>query len=238
MAVESGRVSIPASRSRAFLKARRHSRWVRLAKWAIPFGALFGLSVVILIVIYDPFRNIKGLTLDAVSVSGTQVTMESPRLTGYRNDTRPYEVTATAATQDVRKPHLVELKNMRARLATDDKGNTARLEATTGMLDTQKEQMQLNTDVRVRTDAGQEMQLRSAFIDFKAGSVVSNEPVKVSLGNGTIEAEGINVTDNGKVIQFTGRVRSVFENPNTAKPDSGASAAGATPSPQPSKARP
>ncbi len=233
MAVEGGRGSIPAARSRAFQKARRHSRWVRIAKWAIPLGAVGGLAAVILVVVFDPFRNIQGLSLGALSVSGTQVTMESPRLTGYRNDTRPYEVTATAATQDVRQPHLVELQNMRARLVTDDKGGTTRLEALKGVLDTQKEQMQLKTDIRVYTDAGQEVKLHSAFIDFKAGTVVSNEPVTVSLGNGTIEAQGMSVTDNGKVIQFTGRVRTVFENPNASNP-----AAGATAPAQPSNPRP
>ena len=40
-----------------------------------------------------------------LSLSGTKITMENPRLTGYRErDLRPYEVTAIAAMQDMRKP--------------------------------------------------------------------------------------------------------------------------------------
>lgn len=222
MAIDGALATSRRARTRAFSKARRHSRWVRFAKWAIPLGSLLAFGALMFVVIYDPFRSIQGLTLGAVSVSGTQVTMESPRLTGYRNDNRPYEVTATAATQDVRQPHIVELKDMRARLATDDRGTMARLEAAVGVLDTQKEQMQLKSDVRVRTDNGQEMELRSAFIDFKAGSVVSTDPVKVFLGNGTIEAKGIRVTDNGKAIQFDGRVHAVFE--SSQAPAGGASA--------------
>ncbi len=70
--------------------------------------------------------------------------------------------------------------------------------------------MNLEQDVHVRTDAGQEVDLRSAFVDFKAGTVVSTEPVTVSLGNGVIEAKGIEVSDNGKIIQFRGRVQAVF----------------------------
>ena len=35
----------PAERSRAFRKARRHSRWVRFAKVAIPLGALWAWPV-------------------------------------------------------------------------------------------------------------------------------------------------------------------------------------------------
>lgn len=200
-----------AARSRDFSKARRHSRWVRVAKIAIPVGSILAMVVVGLVAYLDPFRNIQGLTVGPIGVSGTSVTMESPKLTGFRNDNRPYEVTASAATQDVRKPNFVELKDLRARIVTDDKGGVARLEASVGVLDTQKEQMNLRDDVRVRTDAGQEVQLRSAFVDFKAGTVVSNEPVTVSLGNGLIEATGLEVLDNGKVMHFKGRVRTTFE---------------------------
>jgi lipopolysaccharide export system protein LptC len=202
---------VSAQRLRAFARARRHSRWVRFAKWAIPLGALVGMAALAVVIVFDPFRTIlPGLTVGPITVSGTQVTMERPKLSGFRNDLRPYQVTASAATQDVRQPSLVALKDLRANLATDDQGGTARLEARTGTLDTQKEQMKLEQDVHVRTDAGQAVDLRSAFVDFKAGTVVSTEPVSVSLGSGVIEAKGMRVSDNGRIIRFRGRVQAVF----------------------------
>lgn len=229
--------SMPASRLRAFTRARRHSRWVRFAKWAIPLGSLIGIALVLLVVIFDPFRVLRGLTLGPVSISGTQITMESPKLSGFRNDSRPYQVTATAATQDVRNPNLVELKDLRAHLATDDQGGTAHMEAATGILDTQKEQMRLKKDIVVRTESGQEAKLLSAFVDFKRGLVISKEPVTVSLSNGVIDAEGLKVSDNGKVIRFDGRVRTVFR--NTSQAGSPSSSAPTTPSPaQPTSSRP
>jgi lipopolysaccharide export system protein LptC len=216
--------ALPARREKAYAKARRHSRVVRLFKWAIPLGSLLAVIGVMLVVIYDPFRTIKGLTVGPVTVSGTQVTMESPKLSGFKNDTRPYQVTATAATQDVRQPNLVELKNLRARLATNDAGGIANLEAATGVLDTQKEQLQLKQDVLVRTDEGQTVNLQSAFVDFKAGTVVSDEPVTVSLNTGTIQAKGLRVSDNGKLLRFKGRVHAEFRTtgettPSAAAPD-------------------
>ncbi|QFU14867.1 LPS export ABC transporter periplasmic protein LptC [Microvirga thermotolerans] len=214
------------SRLRDFSQARRHSRRVRFAKIAIPVGSLIALAVVVLFAYFNPFRNIRGLSVESVGVNGTQVTMESPRLTGFRNDNRPYEVTASQATQDVRKPNFVELKDLRARVVTDDKGSAARLQAAFGVLDTQKEQMNLRQEVRVHTDAGQQVDLRSAFVDFKAGRVLSEEPVTVTLSNGRIEAEGLEVTENGKVMHFKGRVRTTFANgpsgsstPSAAGPD-------------------
>jgi lipopolysaccharide export system protein LptC len=198
------------ARSRAFSKARRHSHWVRFAKIAIPVGSFLAVTALGLVAYFDPFRDIKGLTVGPISVNGTNVTMESPKLTGFRNDNRPYEVTASAATQDVKNPNLVELKDLRARLVTDDRGSVARLEAAIGILNTQKEQMNLRQDVRVRTDGGQDVKLRSAFVDFKAGTVVSKEPVTVSMENGLIEAAGLEVKDNGKVLHFKGRVSTTF----------------------------
>jgi lipopolysaccharide export system protein LptC len=240
IAIGDSSASRPSARSRAFSRARRHSRWVRFAKIAIPLGAVLAMVVVGLVAYFDPFRDIKGLTLGPISVSGTNVTMESPKLTGFRNDNRPYEVTASAATQDVRNPNFVELKDLRARIVTDDKGSVARLEAAIGILDTQKEQMNLRQDVRVRTDAGQEVKLRSAFVDFKTGSVTSDEPVVVSLGNGIIEATGLEVIDNGKSMHFKGRVRTTFE-PKTASDPSAPASVGKGPealSAQPTSVRP
>jgi lipopolysaccharide export system protein LptC len=232
-----------APRSRAFARARSHSRRVRFFKRAIPVGAALGVVAIGVATWFNPFRNIEGLTVGPVSVSGTHVTMESPRLTGFRNDSRPYEVTASSALQDVRRPNIVELKDLRARIVTDDQGGAARLEAATGILDTHKEQMELRRDVQVRTDGGQDVRLRSAFVDFKAGTVVSNEPVTVTLGNGIIQATGLEVKDNGKVLHFRGRVSTVFDGAEssrspTPQPNAAPAPTASAVSPQPASLRP
>ncbi len=143
-----GLATTPASRTRGFASARRHSRFVKFAKLAIPLGSLLAVALVVFYAYIDPFRNIPGLTIGKIGVSGTQVTMESPKLNGFRNNSRPYEVTASAATQDILKPNFVELKDLRARIVTDDKGGAARLEAAFGVLNTEKEQMNLRQDVQ------------------------------------------------------------------------------------------
>jgi lipopolysaccharide export system protein LptC len=210
----------PAGRStRAYTKARRHSRWVRFAKIAIPLGSLIGMGAVGFVAYYDPFRNIENLSFGSIGVSGSNVTMASPKLTGFKNDNRPYEVTASEATQDVRKPDLVQLKDLKARIVTDDRGSVAWLQAATGTLDTKREQMRLRDSIVVTTDAGHEVRLQSAFVQFKSGNVTSNEPVSVLFGNGSIEAEKLKVRDNGKVMSFEGRVRTVLE-PSRSTPSS------------------
>ena len=138
------------------------------------------------------------MTFGPISVSGTQVTMESPKLTGFQERHPPLRGDRERGDQDVRGPNLVELKDLKARIVTDEQGGAARLEAASGVLDTQKERMELRQSVRVRTDTGQRGQAPLGLIDFKAGIVVSDEPVTVSLANGVIEAEGLEVTETAR----------------------------------------
>ncbi|MDJ1158781.1 LPS export ABC transporter periplasmic protein LptC [Chelatococcus sp. SYSU_G07232] len=199
-----------AEHAAAYAAARRHSARVRFLKRAIPIGAVVAIVAVLVVGLFDPFGRLQGVTLGPVSLSGTKVTMEQPRLSGFRKDAQPYEVTAVSASQDVRKPTIVELKELKARVALDQKG-FAHLQAATGVYDTQKEQLELQRNVLVRTDSGYDARLQSASVDFKAGTVVSNEPVRVEIKGGTIEAESLQVSDNGKRIAFIGRVRTVFD---------------------------
>jgi lipopolysaccharide export system protein LptC len=203
--------------ARAFRAARRHSRVVRLFRKAIPVGAALSLAVFVLGPILRPLGAIGGLSMGPISLSGSKVTMEKPKLTGFRKDNRPYEVTAISAAQDIRKPNIVELNMMKARLETEQ-GGWVRLESKSGVFDSQKEQMQLTDQIRVATDAGYEAFLKSADIDFKAGTIRSKEPVKVNMGAITITADTLDVSDNGKIIVFNGRVNTLIDNSQEAQP--------------------
>ena len=175
-------------RSGAYAKAKRHSSRVRLLKLAIPIGALAAGGLVLAATVFKPFGDLPGLSLGTVSLSGTKIAMENPRLTGFRKDNRPYEVTAKAAFQDVRRPGLIELKDVNGKLATDAAGTVANLVSSTALFDTAKELLELSEAIRITTSRGEEVLLRSASVDIKAGTVVSGEPVKITTQNGTIEA--------------------------------------------------
>ena len=206
---EPGRSDLP--RQRAYDAARRHSARVRLLKFAIPAGALGAVGLVTLATVYNPFGRLPGLSMGPISLSGTKIAMENPRLTGYRKDSRPYEVTAKTAFQDVRTPGIIELKDLQAKLRLDTAGTIAELVSNGGVFDTTKEQLELSRDIRITTSRGEEVLLRSASVDMKAGTAVSREPVKITSRSGQIEAEGVTIADNGATISFTGRVRTQFE---------------------------
>ena len=197
-------------RSRAYANARRHSSRVRFLKFLLPAGALLAGGVVFAATYFRPFGDVGNLSLGTVSLSGTKIAMENPRLTGYRKDNRPYEVTAKAAFQDVRKPGLIELKDVSAKLATEASGSHANLVSASALFDSAKEQIELSQEVRLTTSRGEEVLLRSASVDIKGASLVSREPVRITTANGTIQAEGVQVSEGGRTISFQGRVRTQF----------------------------
>ena len=197
-------------RDRAFSRAQRHSRHVRLLKIAIPVGAVAAIAAILFILLFKP-GQFPGLTMSSFSLSGTKVAMENPRLTGFRDkDNRPYEVTATAAFQDIRRPSVIELKDMRAKVSMDGGGTFARLISSAGVFDSTKEHLDLKDDIRITTDKGDEVFLKSASVNLKAGTMSSTDPVRIRTPSGTVEAEGVQVADGGHTIIFTGRVRAQF----------------------------
>src|SRR6516165_6735327 len=87
-----------------FAVAERHSRIVRILRVAVPGAVILALASIILVSIFNPFRMLlPKLPLDIgnLVVSGTKITMESPHLSGYSPDRRPYEVWAKTAIQDL-----------------------------------------------------------------------------------------------------------------------------------------
>jgi lipopolysaccharide export system protein LptC len=221
-----GKIGDDVRSVRDYDRAARHSRRVRFLKRAIPLSAFFAVALVVGITLFNPFASYGGLTLGPVSVSGTRIVMENPRLTGSQGEQRPYEVTAQEASQDVREPHLVDLVELRARLTLDAGGGVARVEAATGRFDTKTEVLELNRNVRVVSTTGYTVDLRSATIDFKSGNVVSPEPVRVEFAAGTVEADSMRIVDSGKVISFEGGVRSVLVAPNFGMGSEGNAARG------------
>ena len=114
-----------------FAIAARHSRIVRVLRVAVPAAVILAMATIILVSVFNPFRMLlPKLPLDMgnLVVSGTKITMESPHMSGYTPDRRPYEVWAKTATQDVTDPDHVDLKTLRAKVLMEDQ-STVTLDA-------------------------------------------------------------------------------------------------------------
>jgi len=197
-------------RARAFRAAGRHSKRVALLRRAIIGGALVGLVSISAVVFFNPFGpSVPKISIVGSNLDGTRVTMEQPRLSGFRRDGRPYEVVATAGVQDVRQPNLIELSELNARIGMADQ-STVQVTAATALYDSLRELMDFKSAVRMKS-ASYDIDMKSAKMDFKAGTVITHEAVKVVLSAGEIHAERMDIIDSGQRINFEGNVRSTFE---------------------------
>ena len=64
----------------------------------------------------DKLPNVSG----KLGVQGSKITMELPRIAGITRNQRAYELTAETAVQDITKPDIVELQNLRAKMEMQD----------------------------------------------------------------------------------------------------------------------
>jgi lipopolysaccharide export system protein LptC len=194
-------------RALAFRRARRHSRLVRLLRVAIP--AVLALAVVAYFgsSMLSRYAGIALPSIGKLAVSGTRITMDLPRLAGFTRDGRSYELTASAAAQDFRQPHLVELKDVRADLEMQG-GNRVVVRADAGVYDSKSEIIVLRNNLIVASTDG-EVNLIEAKINLRTNHVTSEQPVRVLMRQGRVDANQLEVIDGGAVVHFRGGVRMV-----------------------------
>jgi lipopolysaccharide export system protein LptC len=190
-----------------FAQAARHSRLVRILRVAVPVTVVLAMaSIVAVSTFLNPFSMIP-IKVDSgnLVVTGTKITMESPHMSGFTPDQRPYELWSKTATQDITDPDHVDLADLKSKVLMED-GSTVFLDARTGRFDNKQQQLDLHKDVFVRTSTGYEARLNSAFVDMNKGTVSSDEHVDVKLTNGTLTADKLRITEGGDVIRFEGNV--------------------------------
>ena len=235
--------ALQAGMDARFAIAARHSRLVRVLRIAVPTVVFLAMAGVVAISIFNPFRALMKqlpLDMDNLVVSGSKITMESPHMSGFTPDQRPYEVWAKTATQDLTDPDRVELKTLRAKVLQEDR-STVTLEARTGLFDTKAQLLDLRKDIFLQSSTGYEARLSQALLDIGKGNVTSEEPVDVKLLNGTLTADRLRITEKGALVRFEGHVvmNLIMDSPDPAPASvEPTEPAQETPPAQPTKARP
>ncbi len=198
--------------NRIFMRAQRHSRLVRMLRVAVPVGTVVVLAVVVLVSWLDPMRILLRLPTASgnLVISGTKITMESPKLTGFTKDSRPYEVIARSAAQDITKPDIVELNEIRAKLETKDK-SPINVTAIDGVYDRKSGILKLYRDI-VLTTSSYVVNLTEAVVDTTSSHVVSDKPVQVKMLQGVLHSNRLEVTNGGEVVRFIGDVKLTLDN--------------------------
>lgn len=197
-------------REAAFGAAVRHSRFVALLRKFIP--VFLGGSVVLtgLWLWLDPLRAVNDFPVGVgkLTITGSKLKMEAPKLMGFSKDGEPYSVTAEAALQDLKKPSVIELSKIAGNF--NQGGRNLVLNAASGIYDSKADRMHIFGDIDFRSDDGQSGRLHEATIETKKGHLVSREPVDLFFKQGTLRSDSMEVFDHGKVIVFEGDVRMML----------------------------
>lgn len=204
-----------ADRAQAFRDAARHTRLVKLLRRGIVFGSIGLVTVIVGWPLLAPMGKLPGgVTINQATLNGTRVMMDQPKLNGSRRDGRPYEVRARSGVQDIRTPKIIELNEIDATVQTAD-GSSVRVVAPAGVFDSGTDHMRLTTAttserIRITSTSGYDALMRSAEMDFKKGDVASKDPVEVTLKNGSVNADSLEILGHGAHVTFTGNVKSII----------------------------
>jgi lipopolysaccharide export system protein LptC len=193
--------------ARVFRRAMRHSRRVRVLRVAIPAVIALTLGTIWFVTWLDPLRILVRLPTDSgrLVISGTKLTMQAPKISGYSREGRWYELLADSAAQDITKPDVVELHGVRAKIEAEDK-SIMNLAAADGLFNRKTGMLTLGRDIVLESTSGFAVRLSEAVIDTGSGNIVSNKPIEVKMLQGTLNANRLEVIKAGDVIQFGGGV--------------------------------
>jgi lipopolysaccharide export system protein LptC len=202
-----GPAAVRANVERTVRSAGRHSRMVRVLRVALPLLVVFGFGGYLLFSYINPLRVLEKLpdVSGTLAVQGSKITMEAPRIAGITRDKRSYELTAETAVQDIAKPDVVELQNLRAKMEMQE-SDVVVITAKSGTYNTKGDNVILRDHIVVTSGQGYNAKLREAVVDMKKGHVVSSQPVEIKMPAGLLTANGMEVTDSGEVVRFTGGI--------------------------------
>lgn len=146
----------------------------------------------------------------ATQVSKKSVKMLQPKITGFDRKAQSYVLTAASARQDDVNPAVVDLTAVVADLKLKRSGNTVRITADTGLYNNDDETLRLEGNIRVRSTKGYAANLVVADVYLKKGRIVSDQPVTVAMPSGYIQANGVELWNDGANIRFVNRARMIL----------------------------
>jgi lipopolysaccharide export system protein LptC len=164
---------------RVFRAAARHRRFVRFLRSAIPVGIVAIVAIMLVATFFNPSRLFASFPIDPgeISLSGTKVVMELPRVSGFTGNAQPYEFTARAATQDLTKPDILELKDINALVELKD-GQRVTIKSINGVYNTKGDVLSLNDHIAANSTSGYEGHLSEATVNTASANIVSESPVE------------------------------------------------------------
>lgn len=198
-----------------FQAAQRHSTRVKFLKIGLPVAAvLVGAVFSWFTFLAAPASTVKVNLGD--SLEEGKLVMANPNLNGFTKENRPYNLTATKATQDVKNEGIITLEGISAKLPVGAQSE-ATIDAKNGVYDNVNGRMKLVGDFVVTTTDGLVAKMRSADVNIATGQIITDNPVDIHSGTTHIKANKMQVQSSGEVVIFEDQVHLTIEAPESAR---------------------
>jgi lipopolysaccharide export system protein LptC len=142
-------------------------------------------------------------------VDPEEVRATGTKASGFDREKQPYDIAATAARQDKSNPNLVHLDAVTGRFSRRG-GEQLTLSARTAIYDTKAKAIDLEGDIQLQSTGNWTASLQKARIVLEEKRLTSQSPVAVQTSNGLISAQGVEVSNDGKRVLFSGGVKATF----------------------------
>jgi LPS export ABC transporter protein LptC len=138
-----------------------------------------------------------------------QVTSGNATVTGYDKDKLPYTVNAAKGFQDAANDKVIHLETVAGEFQRAT-GTPIKVDAKTAKYDSTLKHLMLEGSVVIKDDGRYTATMEKAEVAVEDKKLTSNVPVVVTMENGTIAANGLAITNDGKNILFTNGVKAHF----------------------------
>ncbi len=217
-------MSLPIENRRARVRAPSAPR---ILAWL--FLAAAGVVVVLFLLqagAFNAMRPVRPQTAEATTAASASehaatATVASPakradkvsvfrsQFAGFDNQKQPFSVKAERAVQDRSDANKVHLEHVSAEL-TRSSGQEIAISSLTALYDADRKAIDLSGEVRISAADQFVAEMARALVTIDDKKFFSEVPVTVTHPQGQIEANGMEITEDGRRILFFNRVKATF----------------------------
>jgi LPS export ABC transporter protein LptC len=138
-----------------------------------------------------------------------EITVTDSRFTGFDRRDQPFSISAKNAVQDENDASKVRLKSVEAEVKHKS-GQQIAIKSNEAVYDSDSKTIDLAGDVRISSTGGFDARMSEARVDINGHRLRTEVPVKVVHRRGIIQANGMEIEDDGARILFFNRVKARF----------------------------
>ena len=143
------------------------------------------------------------------AVEPDRITAGVSTVNGIDDEKQPYQVTARRGWQDGKTPNLVHLEEP-VGVFRRASGTKYTITGSNGLYDTKLKSLDLDGNVVLEQEGRFKARMDKANIVVKEKKLVADTPVTAQFGSGTVDANGMQITDDGARILFLNGVKARF----------------------------